>query len=57
MKTVNFIWLAIHAAELERNKEFKEAAFQWMCAAHHAKAIANNHWAQARADFCSSRAK
>ncbi|HHP0485774.1 TPA: ANR family transcriptional regulator [Vibrio harveyi] len=52
MKAVNYLWLAEHAAELERNGQYKDAAFNWTCASMQQTSNENCHWAQARADFC-----
>ena len=48
---------AEHAAELESNQYFREAAFAWTVAQQHARKSVNQQWANARSDFCSSRAK
>lgn len=43
---------AEHAAFLEKNGMFKEAAFAWTCAENHARKPVNRAWAQMRSDFC-----
>ncbi|ODS10952.1 ANR family transcriptional regulator [Vibrio scophthalmi] len=45
---------AEHAAVLESNGAFSEAAFAWTVALQHARKLENQHWAEARADFCDT---
>jgi hypothetical protein len=51
----DYLEYAEHAADLERNGFFAEAAFQWTCASMKASYACNRAWCEARTHRCTQR--
>jgi len=52
-KPGTYIELAEKAAQLEREEQYRAAAFAWTVAAQHARTERERHWAESRSEFCA----